>query len=65
MSAQSSPVKAAFLFPYTVAVDIDLILCSTSTAYLVERWKRIAECQLSQMTASHIRMLISFIGRNM
>lgn len=39
-SAQPSPMKATFLFPYTVAIDVDLILSSTSTAYLVQRWKK-------------------------
>lgn len=29
-------MEAAFLFPYTAAVDVDLILCAASTAYLVK-----------------------------
>lgn len=46
MSAQSSPVKATFLFPYTATVDIDLVLGATSTAYLIKRWKHITESHL-------------------
>lgn len=40
MSAQSSPVKAAFLLPHAAAVDVDLILGAASTAYLAKRCRR-------------------------
>lgn len=42
MSTQLSPVKAAFLFPHTVANGVDLVFCPTSAAYFVE------SCEKSQ-----------------
>lgn len=39
VSTQLSPVKAAFLFPHTVAVGVDLVFRTTSTAYFVESYE--------------------------